>query len=67
MKDIKEGNLYNVETSKMSPNRSSELTDVNKIMMDQFWEAMSRQGISPEKAKEIARTTFGDQSHTPKV
>jgi hypothetical protein len=51
----------------MSPNRSSELTDVNKIMMDQFWEAMSRQGISPEKAKEIARTTFDDQSHTPKV
>jgi hypothetical protein len=67
MKDIKEGNLYNVETSKVSPNRSSELTDVNKIMMDQFWEAMSRQGISPEKAKEISRTTFGDQSQTPKV
>ena len=67
MKDINEGNLYNVETSKISPNRSSELTDVNKIMMDQFWEAMSRQGISPEKAKKITRTTFGDQSQTPKV
>ena len=67
MKNIKEGNLYNVETSKMSSNRSFELNDVNKIMMDQFWEAMSRQGITTEKAKEIARTTFDDQSQTPKV
>jgi len=67
MKNLNEGNVYNVETSKSIPDRSKELTDVNKIMMDQFWEAMSRQGISPEKAKEIARTTFGDQSQTPKV
>ena len=67
MKNINEGNVYNVETSKPVVNRSSELDDVNKVMMDQFWEAMSRQGISTEKAKEIAKTTFGDQSQTPKV
>lgn len=58
MKDIKEGNVYNVETSKPAINRSSELKDVNDVMMDQFWQAMARQNVSPEKAKEIVKTTF---------
>jgi hypothetical protein len=62
MKNIKEGNIYNVETSKSSPDRSKELTDVNKIMMDQFWSAMSRQNINPAVAKQIAKQTFNYQS-----
>jgi hypothetical protein len=62
MKDINEGNLYNVETSKPSENRSSELDDVNKVMMDRFWASMARQGITSEKAKEIIKTTFAPKS-----
>ena len=62
MKDINEGNVYNVETSKPVVNRSSELDDVNKVMMNQFWDSMSRQGVTSEKAKEIIRTTFGNRS-----
>lgn len=63
MKDINEGNVYNVETSKSSVNRSSELKDVTKVMMDQFWQAMARQNVTPEKAKEIIKTTFANQSY----
>jgi hypothetical protein len=63
MKDIKEGNLYNVETSKPAINRSSELKDVNRVMMDQFWQAMARQNVTPEKAKEIVKTTFVNKSY----
>ena len=65
MKDINEGNVYNVETSKPVVNRSSELDDVNKVMMDQFWDSMSRQGVTSENAKEIIRTTFGNRSQNP--
>ena len=58
MKKINEGNLYNVETSEPKKDRSSELDSVTKIMMDQFWESMKRQGISPEVAKQVAMQTF---------
>ena len=58
MKNLKEGNLYNVETGKPKKDRSSELDKVTKVMMDQFWEAMGRQGITPEKARMIAKQTF---------
>jgi hypothetical protein len=58
MNKLKEGNLYNVETSEIKQDRSEELNDVNKIMMDQFWDSMVRQGISPEVAKQIAKQTF---------
>jgi hypothetical protein len=63
MKDINEGNVYNVETSKPNANRSSELKDVTKVMMDQFWQAMARQNVTPKKAKEIIKTTFGKKSY----
>lgn len=63
MKNLNEGNVYNVETSKSSPDRSKELTDVNKIMMDQFWSAMSRQNINPAVAKQIAKHTFNADSN----
>jgi hypothetical protein len=59
MKKINEGNIYNVETGEPSPNRSKELDKVNKVMMDQFWAAMERQGISKDKGKLIANKTFG--------
>jgi hypothetical protein len=59
MKKINEGNVYNVETSKPKKDRSSELDDVSNILMGQFWEAMGRQGISKDKAKVIAKQTFG--------
>ena len=59
MNNIKEGNLYNVETSEPKVDRSSELKDVKDIMMKQFWDSMARQGITNEKAKEIVKTTFG--------
>lgn len=58
MDKLNEGNVYNVETSEIKPNRSDELEDVNKIIMDQFWESMIRQGISSEVAKQIAKQTF---------
>jgi hypothetical protein len=63
-KNLSEGNVYNVETANIMPNRSKELDSVNKIMMDQFWAAMERQGISKEKGKLIADTTFGYKSNT---
>lgn len=59
MKNVNEGNLYNVETSEIKKDRSSELNDVKNIMMSQFWESMARQGIDNEKAKQIIKTTFG--------
>jgi hypothetical protein len=31
--------------------------------MDQFWQAMARQNVTPEKAKEIIKTTFANQSY----
>lgn len=62
MKSLNEGNVYNVETAKVSTDRSKELTDVNKIMMGQFWDAMSRQNISQEVAKQIAKQTFNYDS-----
>ena len=58
MKNLKEGNVYNVETSKPKENRSDELKDVKDIMMDQFWASMARQNITPDKAKQIIKTTF---------
>lgn len=58
MKEITEGNLYNVETYGPTKDRSKELDSVTKVMMDQFWESMSRQGITPEVAKVIAKHTF---------
>lgn len=64
MKQVNEGNVYNVETSKMSPDRSKELDDTTKIMMDQFWKSMARQSISPEVAKQIAKHTFAQKSDT---
>jgi len=63
MKKLKEGNVYNVETSKMKPNRSEELKDVSNIMMQQFWDSMSRQNINPELAKQIAKHTFADSDN----
>jgi hypothetical protein len=33
-------------------------------MMDQFWEAMGRQGVTPEKAKMIAKQTFASDINT---
>lgn len=64
MKDINEGNLYNVETSTPSSNRSQELDKVTKVMMDQFWASMKRQGINPELAKIIAKHTFASNVET---
>ena len=58
MKNLKEGNLYNVETGKPKKDRSSELDKVTKVMMDQFWDSMKRQGITPEVAKVIGKHTF---------
>jgi hypothetical protein len=58
MDKLNEGNVYNVETSEIKKDRSEELNDVTKIMMDQFWESMKRQGISPEVAKQVAMQTF---------
>ncbi len=58
MNKLNEGNVYNVETSEIKKDRSEELNDVTKIMMDQFWESMKRQGISPEIAKQVAMQTF---------
>lgn len=55
---INEGNLYNVETGEPKEDRSSELVDVENIMMDEFWRSMIRQKISPELAKQIAKQTF---------
>jgi len=62
MKNLNEGNIYNVETSNSTQDRTKELTDVNKIMIDQFWSAMSRQNINPAVAKQIAKQTFNYQS-----
>jgi hypothetical protein len=64
MKKINEGNLYNVETSEPKKDRSSELDSVTKVMMDQFWEAMGRQGVTPKKAKMIAKQTFASDINT---
>ena len=64
MKNLKEGNLYNVETSTPSANRSQELDKVTKVMMDQFWDSMKRQGITPEVAKVIAKHTFASNVET---
>lgn len=58
MDKINEGNLYNIETGEMKADRSSELDDTTKAMMDEFWTAMSRQNINPEIAKQIAKQTF---------
>lgn len=58
MDKINEGNLYNIETGEMKVDRSSELDDTTKAMMDEFWKAMSRQNINPEIAKQIAKQTF---------
>lgn len=62
MKKMNEGNVYNVETN-IDPsvkNRSkSDLSKFKKIMMDQFWEHMTRQGIDPARAKKIVKNTFG--------
>lgn len=58
MNRINEGNLYNVETGEPKEDRSSELVDVENIMMDEFWRSMIRQKISPELAKQIAKQTF---------
>lgn len=62
MKKINEGNVYNVETNidLSVKNRSkNDLSNFRKIMMDQFWEHMTRQGIDPVKAKKIVKNTFG--------
>ena len=56
---LNEGNLYNIETGTPSASRSQELDKVTKVMMDQFWDSMKRQGINPELAKIIAKQTFG--------
>lgn len=58
MNKLNEGNLYNIETSEQKEDRSSEVDDVTKAIMDEFWKAMSRQNISPEIAKQIANQTF---------
>lgn len=58
MNKLNEGNLYNVETGEPKEDRSSELVDVENIMMDEFWRSMIRQKISPELAKQIAKQTF---------
>ncbi len=58
MDKLNEGNLYNVETGEAKADRSDELEGVEKIMMDQFWQSMLRQKISPEVAKQIAKQTF---------
>lgn len=62
MENLNEGNVYNVETADMRPNRSEELTDVSNIMMKQFWDSMSRQNISKDVAKQIAKHTFAYDS-----
>jgi len=58
MDKLNEGNLYNVETSEPKEDRSSELVDIENIMMDEFWKSMIRQKINPEIAKQIAKQTF---------
>jgi hypothetical protein len=58
MDKLNEGNLYNIETGEPKIDRSSELEDTNKAIMDEFWKAMSRQNMSPEVAKQIAKQTF---------
>ena len=63
MKKLKEGNVYNVETSEMKSDRSKELKDVSNIMMQQFWDSMARQNITPELAKQIAKHTFANSSN----
>ena len=66
MSNINEGNVFNVETSEISSNRSDELTDVKKTMMDKFWASMARQGISSKQAKEIIAVTFPKDQNIPK-
>tara|TARA_R110000868_G_scaffold8508_2_gene44005 strand:- start:607 stop:810 length:204 start_codon:yes stop_codon:yes gene_type:complete len=66
MSNINEGNVFNVETSEISSNRSDELTDVKKTMMDKFWASMARQGISSKQAKEIIAATFPKDQNIPK-
>ena len=58
MDKLNEGNLYNIETSQIKADRSSELDDVTKAIMDEFWKAMTRQNIDPKVAEQIAKQTF---------
>ena len=62
MKRLNKGNVYNVETAEISTDRSKEISDVSNIMIDQFWESMKRQNITPELAKQIAKHTFREES-----
>lgn len=64
MKKLNEGNLYNIQTADGKKDRSDELADTKKVMMNQFWQSMSRQNITPELAKQIAKHTFGDSENT---
>jgi hypothetical protein len=64
MNKLNEGNVYNVETAKPAVDRSKELDDTTKIMMDQFWKSMARQSINPEIAKQIAKQTFASKLDT---
>jgi hypothetical protein len=63
MKNLNEGDLYNTETAIPKQNRSSELDEVQSKIMKEFWSSISRQNISPELAKQIAKQTFGYESN----
>jgi len=63
MEKIDEGNVFNVETNidpSVKDRSKNDLSKFEKIIADQFWEHMLRQGIDPAKAKKIAKSTFGN-------
>ena len=56
---IKEGNLYNLETSAISKNRSeTDLSQWKKEVRKQLQRHLS--GKSPEEIKKIIDSTFGN-------
>ena len=63
MKILNEGNLYNTETGEVKPNRSDELKNIQSKIMNNFWESMKQQNVSPELAKQIAKHTFNYESN----
>jgi hypothetical protein len=65
MKQVSEGNVYNMETSYMGPNRSKVglqnwSTEVRKQLMQHLSDK------SPEEVEKIIKATFGDVLDKPK-
>jgi hypothetical protein len=59
MKQVSEGNVYNMETAYMGPNRSKVgLKSWSKEIRRQLMQHLSNK--SPEEVEKIIKATFGD-------